>query len=153
VLTVLLYPDKQPLGYMTEGDLVKIAFKAKDAALVKNHNFSISACEFIDWNSSTKSYDNVAVSFKAGSNPFAVNVTNVVQKQPGNVNDDIDNLVNAADVIMLRRYLAAWEGVTIHRGNANVNNDFDGHGEPVVNAADVIILRRYLAEWDGVVLK
>jgi len=153
VLTVLFYPDKQPLGYLTAGDLVKIAFKAKDTAPVKGHNFSISACEFADRNNATGNYDNVAVSFKAGSSPFVVNITSVVQKHPGNVDDDIDGVVGPVDVILLRRYLAGWPGVEIHLGNANVTNDFDGDGNPIVGPADVIRLRRYLAGWTGVVLE
>jgi len=54
--------------------------------------------------------------------------------------------VGAADVVILRRYLAGWPGVTINESAADVN------GDSIVGAADVIVLRRYLAGWPGVVL-
>lgn len=61
----------------------------------------------------------------------------------GDANDD--GSVNAKDVLVLRKHLAAISGVTINEINADVNAD----GE--INAKDVLLLRKYLAGW-GVVL-
>lgn len=63
---------------------------------------------------------------------------------PGDVNDD--GVVDLVDSVLLERYLAEWEDVTINMVNADVNND----GE--VDLVDSVLLDRYLAEWDDVVL-
>lgn len=57
----------------------------------------------------------------------------------GDVNND--GKINAADVLLLRKYLSKWE-VAINLDNADCNAD----GK--VNAADVLLLRKYLAKWD-----
>ena len=58
---------------------------------------------------------------------------------PGDVNGD--GKVNAADDILLQRYLAGWD-VPIDEKAADVN------GDGKVNAADDILLQRKLAGWD-----
>lgn len=63
---------------------------------------------------------------------------------PGDVNDD--GVVDLVDSVLLERYLAEWDGITINMINADVNND----GE--VDLVDSVLLDRYLAEWDDVVL-
>lgn len=64
---------------------------------------------------------------------------------PGDVNED--GIVDMRDSIVLNRYFAEWDGVTINESNADVNAD------GLVDMRDSIILNRYFAEWDGVVLQ
>ena len=94
----------------------------------------------------------VEVYRKAGSGEVTGSVTFEVKESqtsgdrlPGDVDDSGD--VNLFDVIVLNRYLAGWDGVTINESNADV----DGSGD--VNLFDVIVLNRYLAGWEDVVLK
>ncbi len=64
---------------------------------------------------------------------------------PGDVDNNGD--VNIIDAIMLRRYVAEWDGIEINELAADVDRNGD------INIIDAIILRRYVAEWDGVILK
>jgi hypothetical protein len=63
---------------------------------------------------------------------------------PGDVNND--GVINAADVTLLRRYIAAADKTAFRANNPsfhlhNANVDFDGQ----IDANDVSLLRRYLA--------
>lgn len=57
----------------------------------------------------------------------------------GDVNND--KIVNAKDVLQLRKYVAHW-GVEINEEAADVNNDKE------ISSKDVLLLRKYLAHWD-----
>jgi len=84
-----------------------------------------------------------------------VNISSVI---PGDVNGD--GVINLADIILLRRYVArhfthlygniwldnAGNEVYFNRAAADVN------GDGQVNLADIILLRRYVARHPGVVL-
>ena len=54
---------------------------------------------------------------------------------------NVDDKINMADVLLLRKYLAKWS-VTINLFNADCNAD----GK--INMADVLVLRKYLAKWN-----
>lgn len=79
-----------------------------------------------------------------GSITFEVKKQVVSDRLPGDVNDD--GFVDLIDSVLLERFLAEWDDVTINMLNADVNGD----GE--VDLIDSVILDRYLAEWDDVVL-
>lgn len=64
---------------------------------------------------------------------------------PGDINTD--GVVDNADVILLRRYVAKWKDIQIDTDAADVNND------STIDNADVILLRRYVAKWKNVTLK
>lgn len=53
-----------------------------------------------------------------------------------------DGIVDSADALLLRKYLAGWN-VTINETNADVN------GDGKINAMDSVILRQFLDGWDG----
>ena len=57
----------------------------------------------------------------------------------GDVNGD--GKVNAADIVLLARYVARWPGIHIHLEAADVNGDGN------VNSSDTIILARHVARW------
>lgn len=90
----------------------------------------------------------VSVYKKSGSCTVEGSVTFEIvaasDRLPGDVNDD--GVVDLIDSVLLERYLAEWDDVTINLVNADVNGD----GE--VDLIDSVILDRYLAEWDDVVL-
>ena len=65
--------------------------------------------------------------------------------KPGDVN--ADGTVDNADVILLRRYVAKWNNITVQKDAADVNKD----GE--IDNADVILIRRFVAGWKNVTLK
>lgn len=67
---------------------------------------------------------------------------------PARFPGDVDNSgsIDSIDSILLRRYLAKWDGVIINESNANVN------GDDKIDSVDSLLLRRYLAKWDGVLL-
>ena len=64
---------------------------------------------------------------------------------PGDVNED--GLINATDVVFLRRFIAGGYGVKINEKAADVNAD------GVLNTTDVVWIRRYVAGGYGVVFK
>lgn len=104
-----------------------------------------------------KDGDELPVSISAGSNDFydnnlksiSVSTQNgnvsVVDFTAGDVNND--DLINTADIILMRRYIAEGYGVSINVHAANVTAD------DYVNTADVITLRRYIAGGYDVALK
>ncbi len=57
---------------------------------------------------------------------------------------DGNGVVNDWDEVVLMRWLAEWEGVTINEANADVN------GDGIVDDWDQIHLARYFADWDVV---
>lgn len=92
---------------------------------------------YVEDGSSAKSY------FNTHSSGFSV--LKVGNDKPGDVN--ADGSVDNADVILLRRYVAKWNNITIQKDAADVNKD----GE--VDNADVILIRRFVAGWKNVTLK
>jgi peptidyl-tRNA hydrolase len=69
------------------------------------------------------------------------------KEEPGKTGDiNGDDIINAKDVTILRRYLAGGWNVEIKEEYADVNKD------GIVNAKDVTILRRYLAGGWGISL-
>jgi len=58
-----------------------------------------------------------------------------------------DGEISMLDSIILRRWLAGWEGVAIDEANADVT------GDGMVTVMDSTVLRRYLAGWEGVELQ
>lgn len=68
----------------------------------------------------------------------------VVSYTPGDLNGD--ELVNAVDIILMRRYVAGGYDVSINEDAADVNDDTN------INAIDIILLRRYVAGGYGVEL-
>ncbi|MBR4960229.1 MAG: hypothetical protein IKY52_04970, partial [Clostridia bacterium] len=62
---------------------------------------------------------------------------------PGDANED--GTVNGRDLILIRQYVAEYQGITMDTRTGDVNAD------GVINGKDVIVMRQYLAEW-GVTL-
>lgn len=81
--------------------------------------------------------------FKAETTGFAS--LKIGNDKPGDVN--LDGKIDNADVILVRRHVAKWAGVTIDKSAADVNKD------GAVDNADAILLRRYVAGWKNVTLK
>ena len=79
----------------------------------------------------TVTYLGVTTSFKV----------TIVDYNPGDINGD--TLVNNADAIMLRRYLAGWSVKVIEPAC-----DIDKNG--IINNRDAIHFARYLAGWEGI---
>jgi hypothetical protein len=62
---------------------------------------------------------------------------------------DGNGVINAADVTMLRRYIAATDKDAFIRDNPSFNKDnADANGDGMINATDVTLLRTYLAATD-----
>lgn len=119
-----------------DGTILTLNFKvSENAADGDEYNISLSV-------GSSDVYDNdiqpVSVTTKNGK-------VTIVDFTPGDVNED--DLINTADIILMRRYIAEGYDVSINRHAANVNAD------SYINTADVITLRRYIAEGYDVQLK
>jgi hypothetical protein len=70
----------------------------------------------------------------------------------GDVNGD--GIINAADVTMLRNYIAAADKDAFIEANSNFNKDYaDVNGNGTIEPADVTLLRRYLAATDPSTVK
>ena len=69
----------------------------------------------------------------------------IISYIPGDVNGD--EIIDIADVILIRRYITGGYGVEVPENAADVNKD------GVVDIADVILIRRYITGGYGVVLK
>ncbi len=82
-------------------------------------------------------------------NDVAFDVTNgsikVVDYMPGDLDDNGE--VNARDLMLLRRYLALWQGIEFNALAADVD------GIAGITAEDAVVLQRYLAHWVGVSLQ
>ncbi|MCL2509244.1 MAG: leucine-rich repeat protein [Oscillospiraceae bacterium] len=85
-----------------------------------------------------------SISFMTNDGSVSVGTATSTRK-PGDVNGD--GVVDAADGILLTRYVAGWKNVTIVAANADVN------GDGKVDETDAVILKRYLAGWPNVTLK
>lgn len=57
----------------------------------------------------------------------------------GDVNNDGE--ITASDRVLLARYVAGWQNITIREDRADINKD----GE--ISSADRVILARYIAGW------
>lgn len=68
-------------------------------------------------------------------------VLNGAPDMKGDVNRD--ESVDNADAMLLKRYVAGWDGIVVDEANA----DIDGDGE--VTNADAMILKRYVAGWSN----
>lgn len=74
-----------------------------------------------------------------GATSSALEYLNANTFDPYDVN--LDGLINIADMILLRRYLAGWN-ITVTLGNLDINQD----GK--INNGDAIYFARYLAGWN-----
>jgi hypothetical protein len=92
--------------------------------------YDISA-SYTDGNILDGNFENVDLTIESGS------VT--VVRLMGDVNDD--GIVDVADVITLRRYMAGGYGVTINEEQADMNQD------GMITVTDIIMLRRYVVNW------
>lgn len=79
-------------------------------------------------------------------NPKIVSgVIQVIDYTPGDV--DGDNIINAKDLVLIRRYITGGYDIVINEYAADINDD----GK--INTTDLILIRRYLAGGYGVKLK
>ena len=69
------------------------------------------------------------------SEPIHINITS--SAVIGDVNDD--GIVQEKDVILLARYVALWDNISINQKNADIN------GDGKINEADVLLLARKVA--------
>lgn len=94
------------------------------------------------------SYDTGAI-IDGDMNPLEIRLENgviqVISYTPGDVNED--GLINATDVVYIRRFVAGGYGITINESAADVNDD------GLINTTDAVYIRRYVAGGYGVELK
>lgn len=94
------------------------------------------------FSSAEKGDKKITVRYGSYSTEFTVSVV----PYTGNVNKD--RVVDDIDVMLLTRYLAKWDDISINLATADVNND------GFVDDLDIMILTRYLAKWNvGIVFE
>lgn len=80
----------------------------------------------------------------AGSLTFTISQQVAGERIPGDAN--MDGSVDARDALLIAKYAADWQGLTIDLENAEVN------GDGSIDARDALAIAKYAAGWD-VVLK
>ena len=119
------------------GKLATVTFKVKDEAKVGESKISF-LCDSKKYEAIDAKGDAVIVT----SNDAVVNVVDFLY---GDV--DNDKKVDSTDILVLKRYIAKWDGYTINMKNANLDGDTTEDGEPLITLRDLTILQRHLAGW------
>ncbi len=117
----------------SNGEFILLTFKVDENVLVGDYDVSVTVKSARD-----QGLEAVNINTING-------VISTIDCVPGDVNDD--NLIDIADVILMRRYIVGGYGISIIEDAADVNDD------DLVDIADVILLRRYIVGGYGVVLK
>ncbi len=118
-----------------DGVILTLQFKIDENAAANDQyavNLSYSSGDIFDAN-----IDPIELEVNSGT-------VSVIDYYPGDLNGD--SLVNAGDIILLRRHVAGGYEQTINEAAADVN--YDGKK----NSGDIILIRRYIAGGYGVTL-
>lgn len=112
---------------IVDGIILTLTFEvAEDVDVNKNLEISLSCNTSDVFNSS---FEDVTIAFVTGG-------VAVINYLPGDVNSD--DVVNAKDVIFLRRHITGGYDIEINESAGDVNNDGN------LNSKDVILIRRYI---------
>ena len=110
-----------------DGDLMTLTFKVADNAPQGSYSVSVT-CDpqnTFDGTAAMQPYDLVTAS-------GTVSTVRIPADADG------DGVVSMKDAVMITRWLAHWQGVTIDQASADVN------GDSQVTLIDVILIKRYL---------
>ena len=121
-------------GDSSNGNILILTFDVKDTAEKGVYNISLN---YTPGDIYDNDFNDVDVKIINGT-------VTVIDYMLGDVNGD--NVINAKDITLLRRYISGDYGVTVENNVADVNRD------KAINAKDITLLRRYISGDYGVTL-